>query len=259
MIDAHAHVVPFAGIATPPSMVGGEPRPGAILSPWVPLLGRPDLNDAMASLGDRVLGSASSADELRDLMTGPSFVGVEITARIDGAYLGDERFESFWAAAEETGALVFVHPTTTHDWGGPDVGYLWNTIGNPMETTITAAHLVVNGVLERYPGVKILLAHTGGAVLWLAARMRHARAAVASASPVDVDRSLRRLYYDTITHDADRLRAAITYVGAAQVLAGSDHPFDMADPDPEATVRMAGLSPADEALVLYGNAERLLT
>jgi aminocarboxymuconate-semialdehyde decarboxylase len=257
MIDCHAHVVPFEGVATPPSMLGGEPRPGAILSPWVPLLGRRDLNDAMASLGDRVLGTASSADELRDVMTGP-FAGVEITAKIDGVYLGDERFEPFWAAAEETGAIVFVHPTTTHDWGGPDVGYLWNTIGNPMETTITAGHLVVNGVLERHPGVKIVLAHTGGAILWLAARMRHAREAVASASPVDVDRSLRRLYYDTITHDPERLRAAVTYVGATQVLAGSDHPFDMADPDPEATVRAAGFSPADEALILSGNAERLL-
>ena len=211
----------------------------------------------MASLGDRVLGTASSADELRDLMTGP-FAGVEITAKIDGVYLGDERFEPFWAAAEETGAIVFVHPTTTHDWGGPDVGYLWNTIGNPMETTITAGHLVVNGVLERYPGVKILLAHTGGAVLWL----RGADAARAGGGGVGLAGgrrpSLRRLYYDTITHDPDRLRAAVDYVGATQVLAGSDHPFDMADPDPEATVRAAGLSPADEALILSGNAERLL-
>jgi aminocarboxymuconate-semialdehyde decarboxylase len=259
MIDAHAHVIPPAWrdtVEPPPSMVAGEVRTAAVLSPWVALLGCPGLNEAMAELGGWVLGSAGSADELRDVMTGP-FAGVEITAKVDGEFLGAERFEPFWAAAEETGALVFVHPTT-RGFAGPDEHYLWNTVGNPLETTVTAAHMVTAGVLERHPGLKVVLAHAGGAVLWLRGRMRHARAAIAAASSVDVDASLRRLHYDTFTHDPAVLRAVIEFAGATQVLAGSDHPFDMADPDPEATVRAARLPATDEALVLQGNAERLL-
>ena len=119
-------------VAPPPSMVGGELRTRGVLSPWVALLGRPGLNEAMAELDGWVLGAAGSADELRDVMTEP-FAGVEITAKVDGEFLGAARFEPFWAAAEETGALVFVHPTT-RGFAGPDEHYLWNTVGNPLET-----------------------------------------------------------------------------------------------------------------------------
>ena len=90
-------------------------------------------------------------------------------------YLGDERFEPFWAAAEETGALVFIHPTT-RGFDAPVFGdyYLWNTVGNPLETTITAAHMVMAGVLERHPGLRVVLAHGGGALPALRGRLRHA-------------------------------------------------------------------------------------
>jgi aminocarboxymuconate-semialdehyde decarboxylase len=70
--------------------------------------------------------------------------------------------------------------------------------------------------------------------------------------------SLRRLYFDTVTHDPAVLRALVEFAGADHVLAGSDHPFDMGDPDPAATVRAAGLDPAAEAAILGGNAERLV-
>jgi aminocarboxymuconate-semialdehyde decarboxylase len=271
MIDAHVHVNPpgLAGPPVPPSAVGeffdvdrilSQTRAdGVVLSPWVALLGLPGLNEALADLaGERVavLGSAATAAELRELMTGP-FAGVEITARIDGEYLGAERFAPFWEAAEETGALVFVHPST-RGFEGPGEHYLWNTVGNPLETTITAAHLVTAGVLERHPRLRILLAHGGGAVIALRGRLRHAQKHIAAAGNAEVEPSLRRFFYDTITHDPAVLRALVDFVGADHVLAGSDHPFDMADPDPVATVRAAGLDAAAEAAILAGNAERLL-
>ena len=83
------------------------------------------------------------------------------------------RFAPFWAAAADTGAVVFVHPTTT-GLGLPalDDHYLWNSVGNPVETTIAAAQLVTDGVLARHPGLKILLAHGGGALLALRGRLR---------------------------------------------------------------------------------------
>jgi predicted TIM-barrel fold metal-dependent hydrolase len=226
-----------------------------VLSPWVALLGL-EQNESLAALaGERVavLGTASDAAELRDVMTGP-FAGVEISA---SEPVGDARFDPFWAAAEETQALVFIHPST-RGFGGPADHYLWNTVGNPVETTIAAAHMVVAGVLERRPGLKVLLAHGGGALPWLRGRLRHASAHIAAAGKVDVDASLRRLYYDTVTHDPAVLRSLVDFAGPEHVLAGSDHPFDMADPDPGATVRAAGLDEEAQALILHGNAERLL-
>ena len=87
--------------------------------------------------------------ELEYLMTLPGMRGVEVPASVAGSYLGEERFAPFWAAAADTGAVVFVHPTTT-GLGLPalDGHYLWNSVGNPVETTIAAAQLVT----ERRPG-----------------------------------------------------------------------------------------------------------
>jgi aminocarboxymuconate-semialdehyde decarboxylase len=266
VVDAHVHVVPPGVDAppTPPSMIGEfrdvdrmleQTRAGRlILSPWVPLLAgdRARLNQAMAALvSERVaaLGAASldDADELRGVMRGP-LAGVEIAAE---PALG--RHEPFWAAAEQTGALVFVHPTSIPS----GEHYLWNTIGNPTETAIAAAHLVMSGVLERHPDLRILLAHGGGALPWLRGRLRHAHEHLAAAQTSlrePVADSLQRLHYDTVTHDPDLLRALAAFAGADRLVLGSDHPFDMADPDPVATVRAAGLDPA----VLGANAERLV-
>ena len=175
-----------------------------VLCPWVNLVGRETArqNEGLAALvGPRVsvLGTVDleRPDELVELMRDGRFSGVEIAASVDGAYLGHERFSDFWAAAEETGALVFIHPTT-RGFGIEALNdyYLWNTAGNPLETTITAAHLVMAGVLERHPNLRILL--------------------------------------------------------------GSDYPFDMGLEQPAEPVRELGLDPADEEVILGGNALRLL-
>ncbi len=259
-IDAHVHVLPEGFEVDVPPSVTGEftdvkrilEQTGAdqvLLAPWVKLLGTPGLNEAMAALPAPVLGSANAADELRDLMTGP-FVGVEVTA-------SEPLAPNFWAVAEETGAFVFIHPST-RGFAGPDEHYLWNTVGNPVETTVAAAHMVTSGVMERHPGLKVLLAHGGGAVTTLRGRLRYASQHLAAAPNVDVEASLRRFYYDTITHDPAVLRALVDFVGHERVLAGSDHPFDMADPDPAETVRASGVSLTAAAAILGGNAEVLL-
>jgi aminocarboxymuconate-semialdehyde decarboxylase len=256
-----------------------------VLSPWVPLLfydvdaneGRNRCrlqNEGLARLRatrpDRVsvLGAIPLQDpplaaaELEELMGSGSFAGVEITTSVRGSYLGDPRFAPFWAAAERTGALVFVHPTTQgFDEPALRDHYLHNLVGNPMETTLTAAHMVLAGVMERHPGLKVLLAHGGGAILALRGRLRHGHEAIEAArgdlvEPADV--SIRRFLFDSVTHDPGLLRTLVEAVGADRVLLGSDYPFDMADPHPVETVRAAGLGAADEVAVLAGNAEPLL-
>jgi aminocarboxymuconate-semialdehyde decarboxylase len=203
-----------------------------------------------------------AAQELRALMADGVLGGVEVAANVGGRYLGDDAFEPFWAAAEETGAVVFVHPTT-RGFDAPVFGehYLWNAVGNPFETTVTAAHLVMTGTMERHPGLKVVLAHGGGAILTLRGRLRHAHSFQPDArsrlreSP---EESLRRFHYDTVVHDAGLLRGLVETVGADRVVLGSDHPFDMGDLRPADTVRSADLDPSDEAAVLGGNAARLL-
>jgi aminocarboxymuconate-semialdehyde decarboxylase len=235
-----------------------------VLCPWVNLCGHEveRQNEALAELaGDRVavLGTVDleRPDDLRALIADGRLAGVEIPASTGGAYLGDERFRDFWAAAEETGALVFVHPTT-RGFSDPvfEQHYLWNTVGNPIETTIAGAHLVLSGVLDEHPGLRVLLAHGGGALPALRGRLAHEQ----SFHPPgrDVLGALRRLYYDTVVHDADVLRALVDFAGADHVVCGSDYPFDMGSERPAEPVRSLGLAPDDEAAILGGNALRLL-
>jgi aminocarboxymuconate-semialdehyde decarboxylase len=203
-----------------------------------------------------------AATELRALMADGRLRGAEIAASVGGRFLGDDAFEPFWAAAEETGALVFIHPTT-RSFDFPVFGehYLWNAVGNPLETTVTAAHLVLTGTMERHPGLNLLLAHGGGAILALRGRLCHAHSFQPQArsrlheSP---EESLRRFHYDTVVHDPALLRQLVEFAGPSRVLCGSDHPFDMGDLRPADSVRAAGLPDEEEAAVLGGNAARLL-
>jgi aminocarboxymuconate-semialdehyde decarboxylase len=204
---------------------------------------------------------AAAARELTALMALPGMCGAEVPASVAGAYLGDERFWPFWEAAADTGALIFVHPTT-RGLGVPalDGHYLWNSVGNPLETAITAAHLVTAGVLERFAGLRILLAHGGGGLHAVRGRLRRAHAVrpeAAADAPGGPDASLRRFYYDSLTHDRALLADLVAYAGADHVLLGSDRPFDMGSDDPVGEVRALSLGHG-EPLILGENARALL-
>lgn len=206
--------------------------------------------------------AAAAATELEHLMRLPGLRGAEIQASVQGCYLGDDRFLPFWEAAEATGALIFVHPTT-RGFGLPALSdyYLWNSAGNPMETAVTAAHLAAAGVLERYPRLRILLAHGGGGLLAIRGRLRRAfavRPEARARSADGPDAALRRFYFDTVTHDRALLADLVGYAGADHVLLGSDRPFDMGSGQPAQEVRALRLSAADEHRILGGNASRLL-
>jgi aminocarboxymuconate-semialdehyde decarboxylase len=255
-----------------------------LLSPWinlVPVDAGPDeaqlvcrvQNEGLARLTAAYPGRLSAvgavpvqdpalaARELAGLMAVPGLHGVEIPSSVGGRYLGDDFFLPFWEAAAGTGAVVFIHPST-RGFGIPalDGYYLWNSVGNPLETAITAAHIAVAGVLERFPGLRILLAHGGGALPVLRGRLRRAYAVRAEAAErlhQGPDVSLRRFHYDTVTHDAGLLADLIQYAGPEQVLLGSDRPFDMGTDDPVGEVRVLGLGRGED-LILGGNAGRLL-
>jgi aminocarboxymuconate-semialdehyde decarboxylase len=256
-----------------------------LLSPWVLLLPvQAELalaqricriqNESLAAAASRpdgrvlALGAVPLQDpqaavaELAYLMTLTGLRGVEVPASVAGRYIGDEKFLPFWAAAADTGAVVFVHPTTSGlGIAALDGHYLWNSVGNPLETAIAAAQLLAGGVIDRFPGLTVLLAHGGGALLALRGRLRRAFAVRPEARPdgtADPDLTLRLLYYDSLTHDASLLRDLVRFAGAEHVLLGSDRPFDMGSDKPVDDICSLSLSRADEQLLLGGNAARLL-
>jgi len=235
-----------------------------VLAPWVNLCGVEveRQNEALAALvGDRVvaLGTVDleRPEQLRELVRDGRLAGVEIPAAPGGDYLGHERFRDFWAAAQETDALVFVHPSS-RGFGLPvlEEHYLWNTVGNPVETAVTAAHMVGAGVMDELPGLRVLLAHGGGVLPALRGRLAHEQTVHAPGR--DVRAAISRFHVDTVVHDADVLGDVVAFFGAERVLLGSDYPFDMGVERPAQIVRALGLAPEDEAAILGGNALRLL-
>ena len=235
-----------------------------VLAPWVNLCGVEveRQNEALAGMvGERVaaLGTVEPErpEQLVDLMRDGRLTGVEIPAAPGGDYLGHDRFRPFWAAAAETQALVFVHPST-RGFGLPvlEEHYMWNTVGNPVETTVTAAHMVGAGVMDDFPDLRVLLAHGGGVLPSLRGRLAHEQTVHPPGR--DVLGAIRRFHVDTVVHDAEVLRGLVEAFGAERILLGSDYPFDMGVERPAELVRALGLPAQQEAAILAGNARRLL-
>jgi aminocarboxymuconate-semialdehyde decarboxylase len=202
-----------------------------------------------------------AAQELKRSMTTLGLRGAMIGTHVRGRTLDDPALEPFWAAAEALAAFIFIHPQGGA--GAERLGsyYLKNLVGLPFETTIAGASLVFGGVLERYPGLKICLAHGGGFVPYQAGRFRHGfdvrpEARVNLRETPEV--SIARLYYDTITHATPTLEFLIASSGADHVLLGSDYPFDMGNLDCVARVETLAIPSVDRDLILGGYAERVL-
>jgi aminocarboxymuconate-semialdehyde decarboxylase len=168
-------------------------------------------------------------------------VGAQIGTSVAGTPLADAGLDPFWTAAEEHGTTLMLHPAYNNPHPGLDGYHLQNAIGNQLETTIAAERLIVTGVLDRHPGLRLLLVHAGGYMPWQAGRLRHAatvRPELAD-SPPDPYAYFGRIFVDTITHDAASLRFLVERVGADNVAMGTDLPFDMATPEPVAALEEA--------------------
>lgn len=161
-------------------------------------------------------------------------------------------------AAHRLGAVLFLHPYYEGPRPGLERHYAVNVIGNPLQTSTGVYDLVASGVLGRLPGLRILLAHGGGFLPYLFGRIaRAARVRPEVSAGADPLATLRNCYYDSMVYLPETVRFIIDVVGPARVMCGSDHPFDMGDAEPVATVRSAGLSPGAEVAVLDENARTL--
>jgi aminocarboxymuconate-semialdehyde decarboxylase len=190
--------------------------------------------------------------------------GVEINPSVNGMDLTDPRLnlEKFFARAQALDVVIFMHPIGFTQGERLVDHYFNNVIGNPMETTIAASHLIFDGVMQRNPKLKIVLPHAGGYLAHYWARMDHAYRARPDCRTVikKVPSSfLEKMYFDTITFDPRMLRHLIDRYGAGQVLLGTDYPYDMGEEDPLGLIRsIPRLTRAEREMIEGGNAARLL-
>ncbi len=205
---------------------------------------------------------ARAADELKRAMTSLGLRGAMFASNVKGINLDDPMFESLWATAEQLSAFMFVHPNNVAGADRLKSYYLGNLIGNPLDTTIAAASLYFGGVMDRYPKLKIMLAHGGGFTPYQAARWEHGwkvRPEPKKNIAQQPSNIARRYIYDTILHSDKTLEAMIGLVGVDHVLLGSDYPYDMAMLDCVSHVQSLKISDADKASILGGRAEVLLS
>jgi len=203
-----------------------------------------------------------AAGELRRAITKLGLRGTMIASNIMGKNLDDPSFEPLWATAEDLNAFIFVHPNNVAGADRMKSYYLNNLIGNPLDTTIGAACLYFGGVLDRHPGLTVVLAHGGGFTPYQAARWEHGwevRSEPKKNIPKQPVNIARRFYYDTILHSAPVLEFMIGHVGADRVLLGSDYPYDMGMMDCVQHVRSLKISDADKATILGQRAATLLS
>lgn len=192
-------------------------------------------------VGHVPLQDPAAAAELLAEAAGAGAVGAQIGTSVAGAPLADAGLDALWAAAEAHGLTVMLHPAYNNPHPGLDGYHLQNAIGNQLETTVAAERLIVTGVLDRHPGLRLLLVHAGGYLPWQAGRLRHAASVreELAQSPPDPYDYFGRIVVDTITHDAAALRFLVERVGAGNVAMGTDLPFDMATPEPVAALEEA--------------------
>ncbi|WP_410813516.1 amidohydrolase family protein [Micromonospora sp. 067-2] len=193
-----------------------------------------------------------AADSLREAIN-LGLRGVQISSHAGPAELSDPALDDFWACAEELDAIVFIHPWGCSLGDRLNAGYLSNTIGNPIETTVALSRLILDGTLDRHPRLRLLAAHGGGYLPAGIARLDHAWHARADARTCRQPPSayLRRLWFDSLVYAPAALRALIDAVGADRVAMGTDYPFDMGVSDPLERLTAADLS-HDHAELLGG-------
>jgi aminocarboxymuconate-semialdehyde decarboxylase len=191
--------------------------------------------------------------------------GFIVGASVNGEDLVAPTFEPFWKKAEALGVVVFVHPGLFPAVGTRfnGAGALGNTIGFPLDTTIALSHMIFEGFLDRYPGVRIVAAHGGGFLPSYIGRSDNCHGQMAPCQGIKRKPSeyLRgpQLHFDSLVYNSQNVRHLVNEAGASQIVVGTDFAFDVASYAPVETVLATpGLSPDEQIAILSGNAERLL-
>jgi aminocarboxymuconate-semialdehyde decarboxylase len=237
------------------------------------------LAEACAANPDRFVAFATvalqhpdlAAEQLEEGVKKFGLRGAAIGGSVNGEAISDPKFQPFWAKAEQLGVLVFIHPqgagvaADIPKWLQGN-GYLGNVIGNPLETTIALSHLIFEGTLDKFPGLKICGAHAGGYLPSYAGRSDRGCPTRPDACPGGTygpikkipSEYLKQMYYDTMVFSPEGVRHLAAEVGASQLMVGTDFPYPWTATAVDLILSTPGVSDADKVAMLGGTAMKLL-
>ena len=224
---------------------------------------RPDRFAAFASL--TLQAPDLAVQELEIAVRKLGLKGAAIGGAVNGEAFSDPKFHPVWAKAEELGVPLFIHPRGMPELGKRLAGNGWldNSIGYPLDTTIALSHLIFEGTLDRFPGLKVIAAHGGGYLPAYAERSDHACMVQPKGCNADIKLTkkpseyLRQIYFDSMVFTPEALRHLVAQVGVNQVLLGSDYPFPWELKPVDHVFASLSLSDVEKADILGRTAAKL--
>jgi aminocarboxymuconate-semialdehyde decarboxylase len=204
----------------------------------------------------------ASSIEVERVLKDLGFGGVMVYSNINGVALSDQRFWPMYEKANELNAVFYIHPNFPVGVEAMTEYWLMPLVGFTFDTTLAAAKLVFSGVAEKFPNIKWVLAHLGGAIPYLAERLDRGYFAFKecrehiSQPPSEY---LRNFYYDSVNFDIKALKLAVDFAGADHILAGSDYPHQIGSlKQMVESIENLDVSEEEKAGMLGGNAKKLL-
>jgi aminocarboxymuconate-semialdehyde decarboxylase len=203
-----------------------------------------------------------AAAEVRRVVTRLGLAGVEIGTQIEGKNLDDPALEPFWRSCVEVGAAVFVHPAAVLAPERTSKYRMVFSMGYTSETGIAAASVVMSGLLDRHPKLRLCFAHGGGTFPWLLPRLDQTWRVFEDVRTVTAKKpseTAKLLNYDTLIFDPMNMRLLIDRLGTDCLIMGSDYPFPLREMPPGKVIdALEGISHEQRAAMLSRNALRFL-
>jgi aminocarboxymuconate-semialdehyde decarboxylase len=191
--------------------------------------------------------------------------GFAIGGSVNGEDLSAPKFHPIWAKAEQLDTLIFIHPqfsaTPIDESRLQGNGNLGNVIGHPLETTLALTHMIQEGILDRFPGLKICAAHGGGYLPSYSGRNDQCVIAFPeTCKPLKKLPSeyLKQLYYDSVLFTPEDMRHLVAVVGASQVVLGTDYPSGWNRTPVDRILAVPGLSDEERIAIFGGTLTKLL-
>jgi len=189
-------------------------------------------------------------------------VGVQIGSNVNQLNLGEPQFLEFFAACEELGMAVFVHPWEM--MGEREMQKYWLPwlVGMPAETSRAICSLIFSGVLEKYQNLRICFAHGGGSFPFTLGRIEHGFQVrpdlTAIDNPINPREYLGKFWLDSLVHDANMLEYLVKLIGAERIALGTDYPFPLGELEPGKLIETSKFDEETKAEMLHGAALKWL-